>query len=1056
MEINEKSFNMTEMETEEQSSLFNLQNILMTFALHWKWFIPSVVVCLLIGFVYWWNQPTTMAVTGKMRLIKQSQEKGNAVSAGLAVLSSLPLGIGNNLSASLGGAQGIDVEKEIILSSDLVTEVVLDLGLYTEYRMGRWGRSYVLYTDQPVTVALDRTHLLWMDRELPLHYHQISLTLSKDSEGYHADIIAGGRSIQKTFKALPDKVMTEVGTVFFSPNQSLTPQQRRAYADGFQMQVTIRPPKTVAAGFIDRMVAEAPTKSSTNMLHITVRDENMMRGIDFITRLVDIYNQQGREDMRDQNRLTDQFVNQRLVKINEELGISDDAYEQSKVKYQITQPAEDATEAVGKKSQYEQQLIQIGIQLQLHDYMMEFAQNPANIYEVIPVVSGGMGMGGSMGMGSTGSSMSGGGQALSRHNTLAFQRKELLKGMSDKAPQVQRVTELIEELRPTLLTELSRTRQAMVIQRQNVEREYQKAMERIGSAPHIERVFTDIERLREIKQGVYLVMLQKREELAMGRVDITDKGKLIEKAQVVSNSVLPNRNMIMLIALAIGILLPLVLLILFQFLRTKVGMRADIESASRLPILGDVFNVHQEEALRTVRTNLLLRLQPDQKTLLVTSDAVGDGKTYQAVQLAQGLARLDKKVVLVDLDLRHPGIAQALGITAKGGTFSLLNLTSPVAADVQSQLVTVDNIDVLPAGTPSQVHPSDLLSRDSLVQVLTLLKARYDYVVIDGPAMSGNSDTLQIATQADATCFIVKADHTEKAVVKAIDKESRLPHTMFIYNLIDMSKKKNKYLYKQALMLLSFVLVLSSCSVKKFAYLQGADKIDLNKQSALYDARIMPKDQLNIHVYTINAGAATPFNMGSVNATSSTTGGATNSAAATGNQNYLVSNDGTINFPILGRIKVVGLTKDECEDMILEKIRPYMAESERPIVTVRQANYSITVLGEVGGPGTYQVSREKINIYEALALAGDLTIYGIRDRVKLIRENADGEREIHMLDLSDANIMNSPYFYMQQNDILYVEPSIVKKQQGNIVTSLVIPLTTSLVSFSALLIAIFK
>ena len=128
MEINEKSFNMTEMDTEEQPSLFNLQNILMTFALHWKWFILSVVICLLIGFVYWWNQPTTMAVRGKMRLIQQSQEKGNAVSAGLAVLSSLPLGIGNNLSASLGGAAEIDVEKEVIRSSDLVTEVVLDLG----------------------------------------------------------------------------------------------------------------------------------------------------------------------------------------------------------------------------------------------------------------------------------------------------------------------------------------------------------------------------------------------------------------------------------------------------------------------------------------------------------------------------------------------------------------------------------------------------------------------------------------------------------------------------------------------------------------------------------------------------------------------------------------------------------------------------------------------------------------------------------------------------------------------------------------------------------------
>ncbi len=170
----------------------------------------------------------------------------------------------------------------------------------------------------------------------------------------------------------------------------------------------------------------------------------------------------------------------------------------------------------------------------------------------------------------------------------------------------------------------------------------------------------------------------------------------------------------------------------------------------------------------------------------------------------------------------------------------------------------------------------------------------------------------------------------------------------------------------------------------------------------------------------------------------------------------MVSNDGTINFPILGRIKVVGLTKEECEEMILEQIRPYMAASEKPIVTVRQANYTVTVLGDVGSPGSIQVTREKVNIYEALAMAGDVNVTGIRDRVKLFRENADGTRELHMLDLSDADIINSPYFYLKQNDMIYVEPSIVKKQQGNFLTSLVIPLTTSLVSFSALLVALFK
>ena len=242
----------------------------------------------------------------------------------------------------------------------------------------------------------------------------------------------------------------------------------------------------------------------------------------------------------------------------------------------------DATEAVEKKNQYEEQLIQLGIQLQLQDYMNEFAQNPANIYEVIPVVSGGMSYSGNYG---GGMSSAGGGQALSRHNTLAFQRKELMKSMSEKAHQVQRVTELIEELRPTLLTELSRTRQALVIQRQSVEREYKKAMERIGSAPRIERVFTDIERLREIKQGVYIVMLQKREELAMNRIDATNKGKLIEKVQVNGGSDLPKRNFILMIALVMGIAIPFFAILLLFFLKNKVETRNDLEKLTKFPVL---------------------------------------------------------------------------------------------------------------------------------------------------------------------------------------------------------------------------------------------------------------------------------------------------------------------------------------------------------------------------------------------------------------------------------------------------------------------------------------
>ena len=252
------------------------------------------------------------------------------------------------------------------------------------------------------------------------------------------------------------------------------------------------------------------------------------------------------------------------------------------------------------------------------------------------------------------------------------------------------------------------------------------------------------------------------------------------------------------------------------------------------------------------------------------------------------------------------------------------------------------------------------------------------------------------------------------------------------------------------------IALLSSCgSVKNIAYLQNSDTINYEKSKYLYDAKIMPKDELTITVNTTNAEASLPFNLLMQNAyqqgrTLSTGGGTL--------MPYLVDTEGCINYPIIGRLHVAGLTKRECERLIQEKIQPYLAESENPIVTVRMSSYSISVLGEVARPGSYMVSREEINVFEALAQAGDLTIYGVRDRVKLIRKDASGKKEIHTLNLNDANIVNSPYFYLQQNDILYVEPNKVKAQNSSVgsMTTLWFSATSILISLTSLLYNILK
>lgn len=232
------------------------------------------------------------------------------------------------------------------------------------------------------------------------------------------------------------------------------------------------------------------------------------------------------------------------------------------------------------------------------------------------------------------------------------------------------------------------------------------------------------------------------------------------------------------------------------------------------------------------------------------------------------------------------------------------------------------------------------------------------------------------------------------------------------------------------IVVLTMVVLLGSCSSgKDVPYFQNIDEISLAGSKGLYDAKIMPKDMLTITVSTTDPAAAAPFNL-SVGNTVGVSGQLSNGG---GNlQGYLVDNDGNINFPVIGHMHVQGMTKSQCQDMIREKLLPYMAATENPIVTVRMSSYRVTVTGEVNRPGVIPVSTEKMSIVEALAQAGDLTVYGKRDNIMLIREDETGQKKMVRLNMNDANLINSPYYYLQQNDIIYVQPNSVKAKNAGI------------------------
>lgn len=732
---------------EEEAPLFDFKQLWMLFVLNWRWFIASVVACVMIAYIYSLFQPNDDVVMNKIQIMGNSKQSGGAAAASKAVsgaLNALPISLGS----SIGGPSDLETEQELLMSKPLIRKVVKDLGLYAEYRVGNWMRTNVLYKIQPVEVTLDQAHLKWFDDQLPLVYHEIDLTIQKTSSEYRVDVEADGNELPtQTFNSIPATVKTDIGTVTIAPNPLLNADQAKVYEGGFKVMVSIIPPKTRAQIIAGNLTVEPPSLKSANILDITLHDENYLRAIDIVKSLVDHYNKYGNEQKDESVRQNEEFVNSRLAKLDAELGTSDANWENYKRSHEVLEPEAAAAEATEKKNEYEEQLIDFGVQLTLHDYQAEYITNPANLYKIYPMneaaSSNANGNGG-------GASSSQGSSPIERHNDLVTQRDDLLKSVSEKAPQILRLNEKIRDLQPAIQTSLNRDRQKILIQRNAAEREYNKAANRFSAAPKMEREMTDIARQREIKQGVYLAMLQKREEIAMDMDKNTMKGQLIDDP-LIGNS---NRSLSMMVlgAVLLGLILPMGILYLLQMFKSRIDTKQELEETSKLPILSEVFLTNNDDAIRALRTNLLYNLKEGQKVIMMASHSKGDGKTYLAQRLVDSLTQIGKKAQYLNLNLREDRTKAA--------------------------------------------QAADILAGADVAKQIELLKAANDYLILDTPEMVKYADVYQIAQFADATIFVVKAESTEKSAVKEISKDARIPNPMLVLNAIDMNKKKYQYLYK--------------------------------------------------------------------------------------------------------------------------------------------------------------------------------------------------------------------------------------------------------------------
>jgi len=798
MTLEEKKANLAENEEllnaeNDAQSWFTFQNIYAILILNWQWFLLTMFIFLCGALIYLRYTDPTYSVSARM-LIKEDKNARRNTSNMLANMQDLGF---------MTNSVGLENEMEILQSNVLLRAAVMDLKLYTEYYSKGYVKKNLAYGGQPINVDLDPVSLDSLDKLIMDETRTMELSIARKEQVYEVNgtLKKNGKpagSFAKTFKQLPASCKTAYGTLTFTKNAV-------AKADSMEGTwiVNIVPPMLVARKYLAAMNVAATSKQ-TDIAEITLKDANPKRGIDFLRALVNCYNRQANADKNEIALKTEEFINERIEKINEELGKTESKLQSYKKVNEVVDLQLDAAQTLQMTNEYSTKLAEASSQIQLLDYLRQYVDNPANQYSIIPS---------NVGMTDAASTA-----LITSYNQAVQDRNRYLQTASAHAPQVLTLTSTLDQLQVSIISALTQARRSAEIQRKSVQDQYSKYQSRVGKTPDQERVLTEIGRQQEVRSGLYLMLLQKREENSISLAATADKGKLIDDPQYLG-IVSPKRSIILLAALVLGFALPLVVLFLISFFRYRIEGRDDVMKLTSLPIVADVpvasdsvkttagivvqanKNNQIDEIFRSLRTNIQFLMKENEKVILFTSSTSGEGKTFLAANLAVSFALLGKKVVLCGLDIRKPALGKLFNVSdRKAGATALLVKNEVTTADVVNQITPSgvnDKLDLLLAG-PTPPNPTELLARRNMQDIIEILKQQYDYVILDTAPVGLVTDTLQIAKFTNVSCYVCRADYTPKAnlgVVNTLAKENKLPNTCIILNGVDMSKKKYGYYY---------------------------------------------------------------------------------------------------------------------------------------------------------------------------------------------------------------------------------------------------------------------
>lgn len=769
---------------EQREESIDLYAILFKYLAYWPWFAASVVICLVCAFLYLRYQAPVYNIDAAV-LIKEDDKKGGNASNPMGALQDLGM---------FSMTNNFDNEVEILKSRTLIKKVVNDLNLYisvAEKRM--FGYDTPLYKSTPVKVYMTPEEADNLEAGAKLHLEYTTDGKLAVKAEYTLD--EEEQEIEMKFDSIPAVFPTPVGVFSFTKNDSIPPLE-----EDMKLVAYINPPTDVTENYVEKLSVE-PTSKTTTIAAISLQNTVKQRGIDFINRLVAFYNQDTNDEKNEVAQKSAEFIDERIGIINRELGTTETELADFKQRSGITDLASDARMALEESSKYEQQLTENATQIRLVEFLRNYINNPKNANEVIPV--------------NVGLQDQNLGAIINQYNTMLIERKRLLRTSSENNPAVVNINTGIESMRHNVQTTVNSVLRGLQITQTNIERQARKFEGRISNAPKQEKEFLTIARQQEIKATLYIMLLQKREENAITLASTANNGRIIKAALPSKNPISPRKMVVMLAALVLGVGIPVGIIYLRDLLKYKIENAGDVEKITDVPVLGELplgkkpekgaivvqenQNGIMEEAFRGLRTNMLFMLGSHQKVILFTSTQPGEGKSFIAGNTAVSLAYLGKKVVIVGLDIRKPGLNKVFNLSQR--TEGITNyLADPEHTDLYDLVQHSDissNLDILPGG-PIPPNPTELMARPVLEDAIAKLKERYDYVILDTAPIAIVTDTAIASRVADMCVYVCRADVTPKLgyqYINVLRDQKKFDKLATVINGIDLSARKSGYGY---------------------------------------------------------------------------------------------------------------------------------------------------------------------------------------------------------------------------------------------------------------------